>query len=344
MEPKNPQTEQSPTSFMPEEIQNTPINEDTPPAPVTGAPDPTQVEIPGEPDDETFAQPAPADADDGEETVQESVASTVPKEPEAGDAEDDLDDDGFDLAPVVSDDPRYTGVAAELREGVPYGPQILELIARLVSNCGIDVRRFMEMGCGDAVLADIVLKAFPSCSGVLLDVDEPSLSTAWEKLGESNKRMAFVSQDVAAVDWAESVTSIAPFDLIVSAFVLDQQADEHKVDVYADIFELLGPGGVFLNLDYVSIAAPFARGVHDTLVIESLAALRKQKGTGDPAAAQADYANRPDKPFLFPSQTDVQCEWLREIGFVGVDCFFRELGVALFGGAKPLRPSTGNAE
>ena len=30
-----------------------------------------------------------------------------------------------------------------------------------------------------------------------------------------------------------------------------------------------------------------------------------------------------------------QCEWLREIGFADVDCFFKVFELAVFGGRKP---------
>ncbi|MFQ3578375.1 MAG: methyltransferase, partial [Verrucomicrobiia bacterium] len=247
--------------------------------------------------------------------------------------------------PAVSLDPRYSGLAAELREAMPFNQEVLKLVSLVLARCGVDVKRFLEIGCGDAILAQIVLKTFPKATGVLLDVDEPSLTTAWERLGDESSRMAFVAQDVTDSQWSEAVSNVAPFDVIISSFVLDQQNDEHKVDVYADIFELLGPGGIFLNLDYVSISAPFARKVHDELYIESLAAFRAQKGgSGDRATAERDYLARPDKDYLLPSQTDVQCEWLREIGFVGVDCFFRSLGIALFGGAKPLKVISSSSE
>jgi hypothetical protein len=32
---------------------------------------------------------------------------------------------------------------------------------------------------------------------------------------------------------------------------------------------------------------------------------------------------------------DVQCGWLREIGFQDVDCFFKVFELALLGGRKP---------
>jgi SAM-dependent methyltransferase len=231
-------------------------------------------------------------------------------------------------------------VSAEIREALPYGEELMTLFMRLIERSGVQVRRFLDLGCGDATMSSLILKAYPDSSGVLIDVDEPSLERAWGRLGASADKLAFVAQDIREDEWVESVRNIAPFDLIVTGYVINQQRDDHKVSIYGDIYDLLGPGGLFLNLDFVSNSAPFARLVFDDLYIESIMKLRAQNG-GDASreAAEKAYKDWPDRPLLNPSQTDLQCDWLREIGFVGVDCYFRALGVALLGGVKPRKPA-----
>jgi len=32
---------------------------------------------------------------------------------------------------------------------------------------------------------------------------------------------------------------------------------------------------------------------------------------------------------------EVQCEWLRDAGFIDVDCFFKAFELAIFGGKRP---------
>lgn len=249
-----------------------------------------------------------------------------------------FDDEEEPPAEELPEEPSEPDLASELRQAVPYSAEILSLLDLLLKRSGVDGRRFLEIGSGDAVLSKLMLDAFPGSTGVLLDIDEPSLSTAWRRLGEDSNRMAFVAQDISHPEWAEAVKNVAPFDVVLTSFVIDRQADEHKVNIYSDIFEMLSPGGLFFNLDFVSISAPFARKVFDSLYVESLAQLRAAKtGVTDLAAAEKDYLERPDRGLILPSQTDVQCDWLREIGFVGVDCFFRSLGVAFFGGAKPRK-------
>ncbi len=258
----------------------------------------------------------------------------------AGDGSGEREQDEFSLSEEFGSLVHDDLASAEIREALPFSADLMDLLIRLIQRSGVEIRRFLDLGCGDAVMSAAVLKHYPAAGGVLLDTDEPSLERAWGRLGASADKLAFVAQDVSEPDWAEAVRTIAPFDLVISGYVINQQRDEHKLDVYTDIFDLLGPGGLFLNLDYVSTSAPFARLVFDDLYLDSLMRLRSAQGreAGREAAEQA-YRDWPDRPMLNPSQTDLQCEWLREIGFVGVDCFFRAIGVALIGGVKPKKPA-----
>ncbi|MGH2413388.1 MAG: hypothetical protein ACRDEA_06795, partial [Microcystaceae cyanobacterium] len=46
------------------------------------------------------------------------------------------------------------------------------------------------------------------------------------------------------------------------------------------------------------------------------------------------YYSRTDKNANILTLVETQCEWLREIGFVDVDCFMKLFEIALFGGLK----------
>ena len=48
-----------------------------------------------------------------------------------------------------------------------------------------------------------------------------------------------------------------------------------------------------------------------------------------------EYKNRPDKDANILAPVALQCEWLRDIGYETVDCYFRIYELAVFGGRKP---------
>jgi hypothetical protein len=47
------------------------------------------------------------------------------------------------------------------------------------------------------------------------------------------------------------------------------------------------------------------------------------------------YRHRPDKAANILAPVELQCGWLREIGFEEVDCCFRIYELAVFAGRKP---------
>jgi hypothetical protein len=48
----------------------------------------------------------------------------------------------------------------------------------------------------------------------------------------------------------------------------------------------------------------------------------------------ATYYNRSDKDANILAPVEIQCEWLRAIGFTDVDCYFKAFELAVFGGRR----------
>lgn len=61
---------------------------------------------------------------------------------------------------------------------------------------------------------------------------------------------------------------------------------------------------------------------------------------GIPFAAEQiseEFAHRRDKEANILAPVELQCEWLREIGFEDVDCYFKVFEFAVFGGRRPKK-------
>jgi SAM-dependent methyltransferase len=170
------------------------------------------------------------------------------------------------------------------------------------------VRRVLDLGAGNGRLLALLRVERPEVRGVAVDASPTMLEAA---------RARFAGDpmvEVAAHDLDEPLpASLGAFDAVVSSFAIHHCAHDRKRALYGEVFGLLEPGGVFYNLEHVASPTP-------ELHAEFLAALGM-------TAEQEDRSNK-----LLDVETQVR--WLREIGFVQVDCFWKWRELAVFGGVK----------
>jgi len=228
-----------------------------------------------------------------------------------------------------------------VRGAIPLAAQQIELVLFIVGQAPRKVMRFLDLGCGDGILGRALFDRCPDARGVFLDFSQTMIAAAKEKLLASPYEAVFIVQDYGQPGWVQVVAEQAPFDVIVSGFSIHHQPDVRKRAIYQELFELLAPGGLFLNLEHVASASEWGRGIFDQYFIESLCRHNERVGTNKtPEQIALEYSHRPDKAANILAPTEDQCQWLREIGFEQVDCYFKILELALFGGRRPGLPST----
>lgn len=171
------------------------------------------------------------------------------------------------------------------------------------------VGRVLDLGCGDGRLLALVREARPGCRGVALDFSPVMLEMARERFaGEP-------LVEVVAHDLGRPLPDLGRFDLVVSSFVIHHLEDARKRSLYAEVLDLLPPGGALLNLEHVASATP-------ALHARFLATI------GLEGEADADPSDR-----LAP--VEAQLAWMREAGFAEVDCHWKWLELALLAGVAP---------
>jgi tRNA (cmo5U34)-methyltransferase len=223
-----------------------------------------------------------------------------------------------------------------VRGGIPYAADQIEMMLRIVDAGGESIARFLDLGCGDGTLAAAVLSRYPAAEAVLVDFSEPMMEAARSRFATAGSPHRFVLADFGKSDWRDAVADLAPFDLVVSGFAIHHQPDERKRGVYREVFDLLAPGAFFVNVEHVRPATPWLARVADELMIDSIHAFHERTGTGKSREQVArDHVYRPDKAANILAPVEDQCAWLREIGFADVDCYFKVLELAVFGGRKP---------
>jgi ubiquinone/menaquinone biosynthesis C-methylase UbiE len=222
-----------------------------------------------------------------------------------------------------------------VRGAIPLADEQLRLMLHLVHAAVPRPRRLLDLGCGDGVLGRAAVDRFPDARVVFVDFSDYMLDAARMKLGAQAPHHAYLPLDYGDPAWVDALGD-EPFDAILSGFSIHHQPDDRKHRLYGQLFDLLAPGGLFLNLEHVASASDWGTRLFDAYFIDALHHFHVQHdGTRTREAVAADYYHRPDKNANILAPVETQCAWLREIGFTRVDCFFKVFELALFGGCKP---------
>lgn len=222
-----------------------------------------------------------------------------------------------------------------IRGAIPLAQEQIDVMRRLVRAACPSVSSVLDLGCGDGILGQAILDEHTQAFGVFADFSAPMLEAARSRL-DGYSRCRFIDLDYGKKAWLDGLPpDLSSFDVIVSGFSIHHQPDVRKKELYVEFYELLNPGGIFLNLEQVASHSPWLERRFEELFIDALFAYQQQIGSGmSRQQVDAEFYSRPDKAANILSPVEEQCDWLREIGFNHVDCYLKIFELALFGGVK----------
>ena len=168
-------------------------------------------------------------------------------------------------------------------------------------------RRILDLATGDGRLLALVREQHPDTEAVAVDFSPAMLEAVRKRFAD----IAAVS--VVAHNLDHPLPSLGKFDAVISSFAIHHLVHERKRTLYAEIYDLLNSGAVFCNLEHV--ASPTPR-LHE----EFLRRIGFTVETEDPSNKLLDF--------------ETQLRWLREIGFVDVDCHWKWRELALLAGRR----------
>jgi len=219
-----------------------------------------------------------------------------------------------------------------VRRAIPGAKLQLDIVGKIIKEWCPQPFKILDLGCGDGILGRTLLEEFPTVHMIFADFSEPMLDKLRGKIG-TDKRATIINIDFSTSAWTKGVELKKTFDIIVSGFAIHHQPDERKRKLYAEIFGLLNEGGLFLNLDQVSSASPSIGQIFDDFFLDHIRHFLIDAGLSE-TINKVEEAYYQDKKENMPAPVEAQCQWLHDVGFQEVDCFFKAFELALFGGRK----------
>jgi SAM-dependent methyltransferase len=178
----------------------------------------------------------------------------------------------------------------------------------LIDHLPKNIKRVLDLGTGDGRLIKLIKAFYPDLEeAIAVDVSPTMLKSAGEHFAGDSK-VKIIDHDLS-----QPLPDLGYFDAVVSSFAIHHLKHERKHELYEEIYDIINPTGVFCNLEHV--ASPSV-DLH----------VRFLKAIGY-TPEKEDKANR-----LLPME--IQLGWLRDIGFVEVDCYWKWLEMALLIGYK----------
>lgn len=179
--------------------------------------------------------------------------------------------------------------------------------AVLIDHLPENIKRVLDLGTGNGRLIKLIVENNPNIEAVALDISPTMLESARDHFAD-DPRVKLTKHDLS-----QPLPDLGYFDAVVSSFAIHHLKHERKRELYEEIYDIINPTGVFCNLEHV--ASPSVE-----LHVKFLKAIGY-------SPEKEDKANR-------LLSMEMQLGWLRDSGFVEVDCYWKWLEMALLVGYK----------
>lgn len=153
----------------------------------------------------------------------------------------------------------------------------------------------------------------------LIDISEKMIEVAKYRFKDKNN-ITYIIGDYSKCGFDKK------FDIVVSSLSIHHLTDDQKKQLYENIYIILNPGGVFINADQVLGSTPFIETVYKRawkLTVENSGLSRDEISSAYERTALDRMGTLDD-----------QLKWLKDIGFIDVDCIYKYYNFVVMFGRK----------
>ena len=194
--------------------------------------------------------------------------------------------------------------------------------------------RVLDIGAGYGALAMTILDRYAQATAVCLDASEAMLAIGRERNAHRTDRIEFVQGSLATPEWLRAVHGT--FDAVVSSRALHHFTEQQRRRyIFREVFELVRPGGCFINADNVraatkSLADRYRRARDGYLENDIRRSSGGKTGLAELRAATPSTYHGPHNN----GELEQELAWLRQAGFADVDCFWKFATTVVYGGFR----------
>jgi tRNA (cmo5U34)-methyltransferase len=182
-----------------------------------------------------------------------------------------------------------------------------------------DADHILDLGAGTGLFTAMIRACFPHAHLHLIDISEAMLEQARVRF-QSDQETVFQVGDYTTVPWGP------PYDAIVSALSIHHLEDDRKQALFARAFAALKPGGVFVNADHIGGPTPELEELYQQRWLSQV----RDQGATEQQVADSLFRQKEDRR----TSVDEQLAWMREAGFVHVDCHYKDGSFAVMTGRR----------
>lgn len=188
-----------------------------------------------------------------------------------------------------------------------------------IANVATNTPSILDIGAGTGLCSYFILKKYPQAKLSLIDLSDKMLAVAKKRFANRASVQFFV-QDYTRYEYTEQ------YDIIISALSIHHLPGEEKARLYTKIYQLLKPGGVFVNADQVLGQTKFLQQLYTT----DWQAKIETSGLSSEELTAAYERTKLDKMSTLADQL----AWLQRAGFADVDCVYKNYNFVVLYGHK----------
>ncbi|MEH1770769.1 class I SAM-dependent methyltransferase [Nostoc sp.] len=204
---------------------------------------------------------------------------------------------------------------------IPCFDDFYKTAVEIISGDDTAPMKVLDLGAGTGLYSGMVQSVFPNAEFTLLDLAPEMLEKAKFRFSQMGKSPKILIGDYVDTNLGDS------YHVVISALSIHHLSDVDKKLLYQRIYDVLNPGGIFINADQVLGKTPDLEQLYRQHWLDSVRAKNISEQDLKAAQKRMEYDRM--------ATLDIQLTWLEAAGFQNVDCWYKNFSFAVFGGYRP---------